>query len=148
MNYQEKLKDPRWQRKRLKILERDDFQCQRCCEVKNTLHVHHLKYEGSNPWDTPDEYLQTLCENCHKEETENGSISAKELVNTIRSKGFLHDDLIELAEGFNKMEMVHVSGVVACALSYLLSNPEKMRCIVEEYFERNGKFISPDKSPF
>ena len=30
MGYSEKLKDPRWQKKRLEILERDNFRCQYC----------------------------------------------------------------------------------------------------------------------
>ena len=64
MTYQEKLKDPRWQKKRLQILERDDWVCQ-CCESKEkTLTVHHIIYHN-NPWDAKDDELQTLCEKCH-----------------------------------------------------------------------------------
>ena len=64
--YSEKLKDPRWQKKRLKVLERDDWTCQCCSETKETLHVHHKKYAKSgNPWDSPMKDLKTLCEGCH-----------------------------------------------------------------------------------
>ncbi len=66
MNYSEKLKDPRWQKKRLKIMERDDFTCQNCYREDISLNVHHLKYiKGREPWEYSDKYLVTLCEKCH-----------------------------------------------------------------------------------
>jgi len=64
MTYAEKLKDPRWQRKRLKILQRDNWSCQYCGSDKHTLHVHHFMYIN-NPWDAPDDKLITFCEDCH-----------------------------------------------------------------------------------
>ena len=64
--YSEKLRDPRWQRKRLEVLQRDDFTCQECSSTTKTLHIHHLDYEkGFEPWDYPLDYLVTLCEDCH-----------------------------------------------------------------------------------
>lgn len=67
MTYSEKLKDPRWQKKRLKILERDNFTCTKCGNDKITLHIHHAKYLGL-PWEVEDKYLSTICETCHKNE--------------------------------------------------------------------------------
>jgi len=64
MTYSEKLKDPRWQKKRLEVLNRDGFKCSYCDDEKTTLHVHHLKY-NKNPWDVEIESLSTLCEDCH-----------------------------------------------------------------------------------
>lgn len=64
-NYSEKLKSPKWQKKRLEILNRDDFTCCKCGDKKTELHIHHLKYTG-NPWDAPNEDLETLCKHCHK----------------------------------------------------------------------------------
>jgi hypothetical protein len=64
MKYSEKLRDPRWQRKRLEIMQRDDFTCLACGDKNTTLNVHHLQYAG-NPWDAKDESLETLCEPCH-----------------------------------------------------------------------------------
>lgn len=64
--YSEKLKDPRWQKKRLKILERDNFTCKLCGDNKTTLHIHHFKYiNGNDPWEYDDKDLVTLCKNCH-----------------------------------------------------------------------------------
>ena len=66
-NYSELLKDPRWQKKRLKILERDKFQCRSCMADDKTLHVHHIEYkDGKKPWEYPDADLITLCEKCHE----------------------------------------------------------------------------------
>lgn len=68
MTYAEKLKDPRWQRKRLEILNRDNFTCLDCEASDKTLHVHHCLYQkGNEPWDAPDSELRTLCEDCHEE---------------------------------------------------------------------------------
>lgn len=64
-SYSEKLLDPRWQKKRLTILSRDEWTCQHCGDTKTTLHVHHELYEGNNPWDTDEVFLTTLCEECH-----------------------------------------------------------------------------------
>lgn len=38
--YLEKLKDPRWQKRRLEIFQRDEFTCQVCFDTESTLHVH------------------------------------------------------------------------------------------------------------
>jgi hypothetical protein len=66
--YAEKLRDPRWQKMRLKILERDKFMCQHCLDTTKTLHVHHLVYiNGRDPWEYPESHLVTLCCDCHEE---------------------------------------------------------------------------------
>ena len=66
MTYSEKLKDPRWQRKRLEIYQRDNFTCLSCLRNDKTLTVHHVVYsKKTEPWDYPDHCLQTLCLECH-----------------------------------------------------------------------------------
>lgn len=62
--YAEKLKDPRWQKKRLEILSANDFKCQFCGDTETTLHVHHFVYSGE-PWEAEDGDLTTICEDCH-----------------------------------------------------------------------------------
>lgn len=60
------LRDPRWQRRRLEILSRDEWTCQHCQSSEKTLHVHHRNaYRSIAPWDYGDDELQTLCEDCH-----------------------------------------------------------------------------------
>jgi hypothetical protein len=66
-SYSEKLRDPRWQKKRLEIMQRDGFKCSECCDEKSTLHVHHTRYlKETEPWDYPNCLLTTLCEACHE----------------------------------------------------------------------------------
>lgn len=72
--YAEKLKDPRWQKRRLEVLQRDGFKCLVCGTETETLHVHHLAYFRGEPWDTPTSYLETLCWLCHAARTEMDSI--------------------------------------------------------------------------
>lgn len=63
-SYSDVLQDPRWQRKRLEIMNRDNFTCQACNDTTEILNVHHLRYFGK-PWEVDDKYLITLCKKCH-----------------------------------------------------------------------------------
>lgn len=64
--YWQKLQDPRWQRKRLEILNRADFKCEKCGDKTTTLQVHHGYYEkGAEPWEYENETLWCLCSSCH-----------------------------------------------------------------------------------
>ncbi len=66
-SYRSKLLDPRWQRRRLEIMQRDDFACLLCQSEDKTLAVHHRAYlRGREPWDYPADALVTLCDECHK----------------------------------------------------------------------------------
>lgn len=66
-SYYELLKDPRWQKRRLEIMERDGFACWECQAEDVTLNVHHSYYrkDAEGPWDYPGSDLTTLCEKCH-----------------------------------------------------------------------------------
>jgi len=96
MTYAQKLKDPRWQKKRLEILSRDNFACWWCNDNKSTLHVHHESYIGDNPWDTPDYCLRTLCEECHQVNHLTFSPLETILITTIRCRSRLDYDKIKL----------------------------------------------------
>jgi len=65
-NYSDLLKDPRWQKKRLEIFNRDKFACKLCKDKETTLHIHHLKYNVF-PWESKNTDLITLCKHCHDE---------------------------------------------------------------------------------
>lgn len=94
-NYSEKLKDPRWQKKRLKIFERDNWACRLCKSTENTLVVHHKLYlPNTEPWDYNDQYLTTLCENCHEYETANMEIAKEVLCQSLRRYYFSHGLLV------------------------------------------------------
>jgi hypothetical protein len=59
------LKKGEWLKKRVEVLERDGYKCRDCREEDN-LQVHHCWYAKGAPWETPNEFLMTLCENCHE----------------------------------------------------------------------------------
>jgi len=61
-------RDSRWQRKRLAVMERDNWRCVSCGASGEgvLLNVHHGFYvPGRAPWEYQDEDLVTWCEDCH-----------------------------------------------------------------------------------
>lgn len=65
-DYGRLLKNPKWQRKRLEILNRDDFTCKLCGDKETELHIHHIEYSfGANPWEYENDKLITYCKHCH-----------------------------------------------------------------------------------
>jgi hypothetical protein len=99
MTYADKLKHPRWQKKRLLILERDHFSCQTCFRDEVTLHVHHSFYlRGKDPWDYPDASLVTLCEECHRAEPGERKVNEAELSQTLKEFGWTSLDLYYLRQ--------------------------------------------------
>ena len=78
--YWQKLQDPRWQRRRLVVMERAAFKCEECGSGEAMLTVHHSYYQrGVEPWDYPDESLHCLCSGCHEERAQ----AERELLNNI-----------------------------------------------------------------
>jgi hypothetical protein len=62
----EDLNDPKWQRTRLEIMQRDNWSCKKCGGKTKTLNVHHIRYiEGRKPWEYCSADLETICEECH-----------------------------------------------------------------------------------
>jgi hypothetical protein len=98
--YTEKLKDPRWQKKRLEILERDGFTCKLCGNTKETLNVHHWEYVKGEPWDAPDYLLATLCTTCHEGEKDRKKLEIG-LIDQLRASGFSSRNLFLLAEALS-----------------------------------------------
>jgi hypothetical protein len=97
--YSEKLKDPRWQRLRLKVMNRDNFKCQICGDTENTLHVHHLKYElYKEPWEYEINALKTLCESCHQNEHLSYQDAFNELKNALPNSGYTSNEVYALSE--------------------------------------------------
>jgi hypothetical protein len=138
-SYSEKLKDPRWQKKRLEILERDNFACTICGDEKSTLHVHHTVYlSGHEPWEYNEWQLITLCEDCHQSEHSIGTDFEHILIQSIRGAGFLSDDIREIAQGFSLMDGIpHITHVYASALCYFIGH--KKDFIIKEYLESLNK---------
>lgn len=93
-SYSDLLKDPRWQRRRLEVLEASGFACDECGNDRNTLHVHHRAYrKGAMPWEYGEEELECLCEICHKYKTD--------LINEIKTLiGSMDIALMEMVLGY------------------------------------------------
>lgn len=66
-DYKSQYLDPRWQKRRLEIMQMDDFTCQHCGDKESTLNVHHRAYrKGADVWDYSSTELVTLCAHCHE----------------------------------------------------------------------------------
>jgi hypothetical protein len=135
--YSKKLKDPRWQKKRLEVFERDKWTCQKCGMAKNTLTVHHRRYiPGREPWEYPDQLLVTLCEDCHESEWLNLKEQTESLVEQVQDK-FFAEDIQSITGGFNALEIVcYDSRVIADVYAWALSNPDIQRELAERYFSQ------------
>ena len=100
MSYSEKLKDPRWDKKRKEILKRDKFSCQLCESVETELQVHHKYYiTNTDPWDYEDECFISLCTSCHKEEHAKLDRIKSQLFNVMK-RNFMADDMVSICNGF------------------------------------------------
>ena len=76
----ESFKRPEWQKRRLKILERDNWTCLLCGSKKKTLTVHHSYYDYKlKPWEYENYTLFTLCADCHEKEQKTVDASLSEI---------------------------------------------------------------------
>ena len=131
-NYIEKLKDPRWQKKRLKIFNRDNFTCQNCFDAKSTLHIHHLRYEPkADPWEYWDKDLITLCENCHKDEKEFRSDSEQALLEILKEKRFFWGDINELFLAFSDLSRYEFRGIISKTIHVLFEHEDAFQSMIE-----------------
>lgn len=139
--YYNKLRDPRWQKKRLEVMERDNFSCQICGDEKSTLNIHHRRYiQGNDPWEYENYMLVTLCENCHKKETEDMPGIIESFSNSIKDF-YLSDDISCIEDALRYAALYSKSGpaVISKALSELMSDREFVSYIEDEYFKIIGK---------
>jgi Restriction endonuclease len=85
--YSDLLKDPRWQKKRLEVMKRDNFTCQICGDNLSTLNVHHKHYKnGLRPWEYKNDDYITLCECCHQFVEKNKNIYGLNVCDDIQGK--------------------------------------------------------------
>lgn len=97
IEYSGKLQDPRWQKKRLEVFQRDNWTCQ-CCGSKTTqLEIHHVDYwDGKQPWEYPNDMLLTACRTCHGSEQIRFK-HEKYLLQALKQNGFMANDLLALS---------------------------------------------------
>lgn len=140
MKYSEKLSDPRWQKKRLEIFERDGWACIKCGDSESTLHVHHVRYiPGKDPWDYKNHMLMTLCANCHEAEKEMRRDYESCLLDILRDFGFLADDIYSITAGFVGLHSQYPPEVSATIVEFALSNQEEWDKICKDYFNHITK---------
>ena len=98
MDYKEQIKSPKWQKRRLEIMEKDNFSCQLCGDTETMLNVHHLFYHRDrNIWEYEDWELMTLCENCHKDEHSSmDDVIVK--IESLKSSGITMREIIALLD--------------------------------------------------
>ena len=132
--YQQKLLDPRWQKKRLEILQRDDWRCQRCFDSESTLHVHHRYYEHQyEPWDYSSDALVTLCADCHELETNRRPLYEQLLLQNLREIGLAYDQVAELAYSFESWPRETDYTFTISAIAWEISNESMRNNIAERY---------------
>jgi len=137
MKYAQKFKDPRWQKKRLEILERDEWRCQICNDQDSTLHVHHRFYEkGKEPWEYSDSALVTLFEECHETEHSEMPKASEILLRAIMEAGYTSSDIINISLGFVRHKPPQVHEVSACVIESMLADDEVMSVLTERYFSK------------
>lgn len=140
MKYSEKLKDPRWQKLRLKVLERDEWACLSCGDTESTLVIHYTYYQhGKDPWEYPLNSLMTLCENCHYIEREDRPPAEKSLLLALKKQQFLAKDILEIAIGFNYVKIPHAPEVTASIIKWALESPETFKNLGILYFQHLRK---------
>lgn len=70
MDYKAQLKHPKWQKKRLEIMQRDGFKCRICKSEEKQLQVHHLYYlPNTKIWEYDNEGMVTVCNEHHEQLT-------------------------------------------------------------------------------
>jgi len=139
MKYSDKLKDPKWQKKRLTILERDDWTCQYCYDTESTLHVHHLNYTTEDPWNEEDDNLVTTCEACHKKEHDHREKYEKELLYLLKNKLYSSDDLDILCAGLRLEQIGYSRNLISTVIGQVRVSPKFQNTVVELF--RNYKEI-------
>ena len=141
-SYLDKLRDPRWQKKRLEVMQRDKWTCQSCDDVSSPLNVHHKDYrQGLDPWEYELEELVTLCETCHEAERTDRLKAEKRLLTALRKSGFLSGDLLSLSETLECVKMIGESVDAKTVTSFLCSHlaTESGRVRLTQYMEEYNR---------
>lgn len=105
MTYPEKLRDPRWQKKRLEIFQRDNWRCTKCGATERSLQIHHLFYlSDMEPWEYDQTSLVTLCDNCHAKEQTRPKYE-EHLLQALRMKNFSAYEILGLSTAIHSNDM-------------------------------------------
>ncbi len=152
-SYSDKLLDPRWQRKRLQIFERDKWTCRWCNQHNNTLVVHHKDYlPNKEPWEYPDNLLITLCQECHKmeqdrQETEQSLLHHLRGYFTVLDLAIIDNGLESLEDDFASSETYMLAEVIRWLCSDTNIREElSTRCweMIQERINAKGRQVKTE----
>lgn len=121
-NFKEQIKDPRWQKRRLEIMQRDDFACQMCGDKESTLNVHHIRYvKGRKYWEYDDWELVTLCEDCHDFEHMAKNEALNDEIKELNSIGLTYIEICSMLYKIHNL-LIEDSNTLKRSLSELLGD--------------------------
>ncbi len=148
--YSQKLLDPRWQKLRLEIFERDNWTCRGCGEDSKTLHVHHTHYiQGFEPWEYEDEsqFLVTLCCDCHEEETAALKAAKQSLFSAMSSLGiYLSIHLDAIAKSLNDVPPMTTDEVMVFAELIERILGDRLKTFIDQDDADNNLWVSANKT--
>lgn len=152
--YYEKLKDPRWQKKRLEVMQRDGFDCTSCHDgATSTLNVHHrVAYrKNTDPWEYELDELVTLCEGCHAEISEYVSSITSIILNVSNSVDAARElyKIIALLDGMETQDLNWVQGILMTILKRHANQeaPDMRHIALQSILDLHGiKVTEPDSS--
>lgn len=136
ITYAKKLKDPRWQKKRLEIFQRDQFRCMECFSDEKSLQVHHIAYKGKEPWDTPNDFLVTYCYDCHQKEEDKLKAAGETFVNLMRGDG---ERSIGIEHFLNDLKYLMKQDIPQKAVGFISLTivDDKLRKYISKYITKN-----------
>jgi len=134
-DYTEKFQDMRWQKLRLKVFERDNWNCRMCGETEGSFHCHHLYYNSdTEPWDYPMNTFKTLCSDCHEKEKGKMNNLFTRLTNTVKAKGFLSTEAEVLITAIEDMIVLKDFPLQMMAVSVILKDEALIKRWMKKVF--------------
>lgn len=125
MKYLDQLKSPKWQKKRLDILNIRGFKCEKCKSEDEQLHVHHRFYIANRKaWEYDNDVFQVLCHICHeiehKKEDINKRIDSKWIYLIAQIELLTYDEydnILSIIQSAKKFEPDLIDNIAGCIAS-------------------------------
>lgn len=132
--YSELLKSPLWQKKRLEILSRDNWQCYACHDEDEMLVVHHKYYDKEKmPWEYKNSAYITLCNTCHNQWHRDEKKLYSDIIENIKRSEIDILDFYEVSEAVRDVKLKDTQLRTIKALVHILSDEKAMLVILQLY---------------
>jgi len=141
--YAQKLADPRWQKVRLEVFDRDDWRCRCCGNGESELHAHHSFYrQGYAPWDYPVDSIITYCHGCHEAEHGRSFAGDAGVLQLLRKAGFARvEDRVCIASAFVReggAPSIDDLAEVEIVVRVLVAHPDIRQAILKDCLAREN----------